>query len=249
MTGFCFVINLFLPIVNGSAIFNGLLFFTAIPFPTFETVTSQVNVTPFMNLPIAVNEFINGLMAGVTNGFPVESLQSARNQLTESTDGNTKVEYAFDQSGNRFFKQGDSTLMYTINQYVDYDAREETTTLHIYAGNLKTATIIGEETYYHHTDHLTGSNVETDSSGDTIELLDYFPYGSVRINDITGAYENNYKFTGKELDEATGLLFYHRWHGHSGFRPGRISGIRTDELPYCDRRNPIFGFGWGHNPA
>lgn len=61
---------------------------------------------------------------------------------------------------------------------------------------------------YHHTDHLSGSNVETDANGNVIELLDYYPYGSVRLNEKSGTYENDYKFTGKELDEDTDLYYY-----------------------------------------
>jgi RHS repeat-associated protein len=93
-----------------------------------------------------------------------------------------------------------------INKYFDNEGAIEK--LHIFAGNMKVATVDGEATVFHHDDHLTGSNVETDINGDMIELLDYYPYGSIRINDKTGNYKNNYKFTGKELDDATGLYYY-----------------------------------------
>ncbi|MCI0619492.1 FG-GAP-like repeat-containing protein [Candidatus Wolfebacteria bacterium] len=60
---------------------------------------------------------------------------------------------------------------------------------------------------FHHQDHLGGTSVDTDESGNTIELLDYYPYGAIRINEQSTAYDNAYKFTGKELDE-TDLYYY-----------------------------------------
>lgn len=70
------------------------------------------------------------------------------------------------------------------------------------------ATTSVPEIVYHHEDHLSGSNVDTDEQGNILQLLDYFPYGSVRLDEKSGNYENDYKFTGKELDEDTGLYYY-----------------------------------------
>ena len=50
--------------------------------------------------------------------------------------------------------------------------------------------------------------MDTDSSGQIISLIDYYPYGSVRIEENSGDYENDYKFTGKEKDADTGLYYY-----------------------------------------
>jgi len=54
---------------------------------------------------------------------------------------------------------------------------------------------------------LTGSNVVTDSSGTVAELLDYYPYGSARIDDQV-SYNEQRKFTGQEYDSDTGLYYY-----------------------------------------
>jgi RHS repeat-associated protein len=61
---------------------------------------------------------------------------------------------------------------------------------------------------YHLTDHLTGTNVDTDASGNILEAIDYYPFGSTRLDDKSGSYENNYKYTGKELDDETNLYYY-----------------------------------------
>jgi RHS repeat-associated protein len=59
---------------------------------------------------------------------------------------------------------------------------------------------------YVHTDHLTGSNVVTDSSGVLVETLDYYPYGSIRLDTKVGNYAGERrKFAGTEYDTSTGL--------------------------------------------
>jgi RHS repeat-associated protein len=59
--------------------------------------------------------------------------------------------------------------------------------------------------YMIHTDHLTGSNVLTDASGNIAEVTDYYPYGSERI--ATGTFDEQRKFAGTEYDTGTGLNY------------------------------------------
>jgi len=63
-------------------------------------------------------------------------------------------------------------------------------------------------TIYHHEDHLTGANVDTDEDGQVMQLLDYYPYGETRIDEHDEDYHDDYQFTGKERDEETGLSYY-----------------------------------------
>ncbi|MFA6305523.1 MAG: RHS repeat-associated core domain-containing protein [Candidatus Gracilibacteria bacterium] len=65
-----------------------------------------------------------------------------------------------------------------------------------------------DKTIYHHSDHLSGANIDTDETGAVIEMTDYYPFGEVRIDQTTTAYKNPYKFTGKELDTSSGLYYY-----------------------------------------
>jgi len=41
-----------------------------------------------------------------------------------------------------------------------------------------------------------------------MEAVDYYPFGETRIDDKSTSYENDYKFTGKELDEETDLYYF-----------------------------------------
>jgi uncharacterized protein RhaS with RHS repeats len=56
---------------------------------------------------------------------------------------------------------------------------------------------------YVHQDHLTGTSVMTDESGDLISNISYYPYGQTRSGDVP----TDKKFTGQRLD-ATGLYYY-----------------------------------------
>ena len=61
--------------------------------------------------------------------------------------------------------------------------------------------------FYYHPDHLGSSSLVTDSSGTVVERTRYYPYGRPRFEERTG-FDSAYKYTGKELDRATGLMYY-----------------------------------------
>ncbi|MBN2306805.1 hypothetical protein JXD20_02370 [Candidatus Peregrinibacteria bacterium] len=68
----------------------------------------------------------------------------------------------------------------------------------------------GDETsYYLLSDHLGSIDVVLDDQGEVIERRDYLPYGSERLKEAApDSTETDYKFTGKELDDETGLHYY-----------------------------------------
>ena len=64
-----------------------------------------------------------------------------------------------------------------------------------------------ETIIYYHADHLSGSHIITDENGNVIEATDYLPFGEIRTDEKLANYENDYKYTGKELDDS-GLYYY-----------------------------------------
>jgi len=60
---------------------------------------------------------------------------------------------------------------------------------------------------YIHTDHLTGSNILTDSSNNIYETLDYFPFGTARIDTHMAALDDQRKFADSEYDSTTSLNY------------------------------------------
>ena len=58
---------------------------------------------------------------------------------------------------------------------------------------------------YVHQDHLGSTNAVTDENGEVVQVLDYYPYGTARINNSTGGIDEKKKFAGMERDGSTGL--------------------------------------------
>ena len=56
---------------------------------------------------------------------------------------------------------------------------------------------------YVHQDHLSGTALVSDSSGDMVSEISYYPFGSTRAGDVP----TDKKFTGQRLD-GTGLYYY-----------------------------------------
>jgi len=59
--------------------------------------------------------------------------------------------------------------------------------------------------HYTHTDHLGGTNVVTNDEGEVVQSLDYYPFGSDRIN--TGSFSEQRTFIGEEHDPESNLNY------------------------------------------
>ena len=93
-----------------------------------------------------------------------------------------------------------------------------------------------ETTYYFLTDHLGSVDVVLDDEGNVVERADYLPYGSDRLQIAdTDTPDTDYKFTGKELDDETGLMYYGARYYDSGL--GRF--ISFDPLLLNEGGKPL----------
>ena len=59
--------------------------------------------------------------------------------------------------------------------------------------------------FYFHTDHLGSTSYLSDTVGNVSQFVWYAPYGEALVDEHTTTYENPFKFSGKELDDITGL--------------------------------------------
>jgi len=99
------------------------------------------------------------------------------------------------------------------------------TSKYIFFGNQKLATVesvynppltppsnegggVKEKIIYHHEDHLWWGNIDLSSTGWFLQVVDYYPFGSVREKQNTWEYENKYLFGGKEEDKETDLQYF-----------------------------------------
>ena len=61
-------------------------------------------------------------------------------------------------------------------------------------------------THYYHGDHLGSASVVTDSAGNKVQDIYYYPYGETRYKN--GSVDVRHKYTGQEEDPETGLYYY-----------------------------------------
>ena len=62
--------------------------------------------------------------------------------------------------------------------------------------------------FYLHGDHLGTATFVTDINGETTQFFLNLPFGETMAEQMTGAYDNPYKFNAKELDAETGFYYY-----------------------------------------
>lgn len=78
--------------------------------------------------------------------------------------------------------------------------------IHIYLNGQRIAMEENGKKYFFHNDHLGSSSVVTDEAGQLVKYLEYQPFGETKLEE--GPLSLNQKFTGKELDDSTGLYDY-----------------------------------------
>ncbi|MFC1615492.1 RHS repeat domain-containing protein, partial [Patescibacteria group bacterium] len=158
---------------------------------------------------LAGSSYSYDLNGNLTSNSVWDYYWTYNNRIASSTSGTATSTYAYDHSGIRVsLFDGTATTTYP-NKY--YNIAGATTTRHIFLGDQIIATVEGNgtatSTYYIHTDHLSGSNVITDSSGNLEQLIDYYPFGDMRLNEKDGEFDEQRKFTGHEHDDDTGLEY------------------------------------------
>jgi RHS repeat-associated protein len=173
-----------------------------------------------------------------------------RNRLASAErSGGGITSYGYDHTGQRVFQAtGSATTSYPSRYYnVASSSLTATTTKHIFSpdGTLL-ATVVGASTTatttYLHPDHLGGTNVATDEDGEVVQTLDYYPYGSQRIN--SGSSAEQRRFIGEEFDPETEFSYLNARY-YEGSRgqflsqdpeflalgsPGRMSQLTQREL-------------------
>lgn len=62
--------------------------------------------------------------------------------------------------------------------------------------------------YFYHPDHLGSTSFITDAAGEVYQHLEYFAFGETFIEEHSNTDRTPYLFSGKELDEETGLYYF-----------------------------------------
>ena len=99
---------------------------------------------------------------------------------------------------------------------------------------------------FYHSDHLGGSNIITDGSGNLIQHVQYSPYGEIDY-ELNLGVSVNYLFTGQEFDREAGLYYYNaryydpeigRFIQPDTIIPDPSDNQAYNRYSYC-RNNPI----------
>ncbi len=154
-----------------------------------------------------------------------------KNQLTKSSDRSYTVHYRYGVDGQRALKyteEGRSETLYFNNFYTIHIPVQDKNNpqglrvhKHIFVGNSRLVTAMThtdnngdnaeqrEKRYYYHSDHLGSAQFVTDWRGRQYEHIEYTPYGELWIEEVAAGLDKlPFRFTGKEMDEETGLYYY-----------------------------------------
>ncbi len=140
--------------------------------------------------------------------------------LKVAKDGQTVSEYMYDESGLRIKKQGPNSAIYyafDTGGNVLYEQEDRQYLSYIYIAGKHFARIDGNldnsitKKYFYHTDHLGSTVLVTDEAGQQVYSSEYTPFGKQVSKE--GELDRVAKFTGKDLDEDTGLYYFNaRWY-------------------------------------
>ncbi|WP_253692053.1 MULTISPECIES: RHS repeat domain-containing protein [unclassified Treponema] len=154
-----------------------------------------------------------------------------RNLLTKSSDKNYTVHYRYGEDGQRALKytdEGRSETLYFNNFFTIHIPIQDQNNpqglrvhKHIFVGNSRLVTAMTHtdnsgdndeqktKRYYYHSDHLGSAQFVTDWRGKQYEHIEYTPYGELWVEEVAAGLDKlPFRFTGKELDEETGLYYY-----------------------------------------
>jgi len=166
-----------------------------------------------------------------TGGYRRDYTWNERNLLIKSDDKLNTVIYRYGDDGQRalkFTQQSNSETLYFNNFYSVHQVAHEPNhehglrvSKHIFVGNSRLVTAMThtdnhgdtteqtEKRYYYHADHLQSAQFITNAKGEQYEHIEYTPYGELWIEETApGIDKLPFRFTGKELDEETGLYYY-----------------------------------------
>jgi RHS repeat-associated protein len=120
------------------------------------------------------------------------------------------VKFTYDGNGQRVKKENVDAAQTTLYFGELYEKRGTVEILHVFAGSTRVASIRSDSmNQFYHPNHLGSASVVTSSSGDWGERIEYYPFGSYRLDEknpnLPGFPDANYTFTGQEDDDDLGL--------------------------------------------
>lgn len=164
------------------------------------------------------------------------------NKLISADKVGLSVTYGYDANGQRQTKTVDNTATIETTRYLydgaevlmEYDEADNKTARYVYGPGIDQP-ILREDAYgnrdYYHFDQL--GTVVALSGGNIGTLTEQYAYGPFGESTDTSATGNTYRYTGRRLDEETGLYYYRARY----YDPGTGRFLQTDPIGYVDSLN------------
>ncbi len=143
---------------------------------------------------------------------PTTNTWNYKDQMLTTSGPGIASSYTYDYQGNRVSNTASGLTTYYPNKYYTITSGGKVDK-QIYDGDTLVATIespaVGATPtpYYVHVDTVLGSNVISNSAGTKAQLLDYYPFGDIRVNETTGALNEDHKYAGGIYDASTSLNY------------------------------------------
>ena len=149
----------------------------------------------------ATGNYAAGHDSGMTIRYDL--MRSAEGDSIDSMYARLGVPYRAHQTNTR----GDGWYLYLPAKQADENVADGSDRGQ---GGSHPLTLGDGQVYYYHRDHLGSTMSVTDSIGNTVQQVEYTPWGEVFVERRfgTSGYDTPYLFNGKELDEETGLYYY-----------------------------------------
>ncbi len=159
-----------------------------------------------------------------------------RSSKTVGSD-TTRFVYANQQCLEEYDGSGNLLRLFAFGQGIDEVAMMEAPDVADVDGDTNTTET---KRFYYHTQLLGSVTQVTDPDEVVVESYDYGPYGEITIKDIGGStvstsqIGNPFTYTGRRLDEESGLYYYRARHYSAELK----RFIQRDPLEYVDGANP-----------
>ena len=219
---------------TGGPSFHSRLTEGAPPFAVFEGWDKVKNQLTGFGYDAAGNMTSNG---SATYTYDAE------NRITSSAG----CTFTYDGDGSRVQKTGCGSIVYW--RKLGGDTLEEASTSgtmlreYVFFNGQRIARrdVSTNNVFYFFDDHLGSTSLVTNSAGAMPPQMesDYYPYGG-EIAITTGIQDQNYKFTGKERDSATGLDYFGARYYASTVGRFMIPdwAVKPTDVPYANFGKP-----------
>ena len=184
----------------------------------------------------------NGNLTGDGSQTYYYDVENRLTRAVRNSDGQTLGEYAYDPFGRRIVKEAGGTTTHYIYDHLSYQVLAEyvdggggfsPARRFVYGVGIDEPLVMetggaggGGGRYFYHRDGLGSVADLTDESGQTTAAYRYDVYGNFQL---TGTSQGNpYTFTGRRLDEETGLYFYRARY----YSPGLGRFLQVDPIRY-----------------